>query len=270
MIKLLAFDLDGTILENGLVIPEETKEVLNKIVNLGVKISTASGRKIEDQINIINSNGLGDGMGYPHSLIVNESQIYLLNGDQYVPLDSWNRRVSEEWKELYPLAERIILEEMGRLKSMGVGVSIHIIGEVSLIRNMVAMRFSSIEEAKNYEKQLREKLKSSGVPLWSNYNFSLVQILPPSAGKGNTVLTLSRHLGLLPEEVLVIGDSGNDKDMLDGRFGFRVATVSNAEPEIKETVERNGGYVAENPVSRGIIEIVNKLILGEIKYETGI
>ncbi|HON72547.1 MAG TPA: HAD family hydrolase, partial [bacterium] len=111
---------------------------------------------------------------------------------------------------------------------------------------------------------------SSGVPLWSNYNFSLVQILPPSAGKGNTVLTLSRHLGLLPEEVLVIGDSGNDKDMLDGRFGFRVATVSNAEPEIKETVERNGGYVAENPVSRGIIEIVNKLILGEIKYETGI
>lgn len=261
MIKLVAFDLDGTILESGLVIPEETKEVLNRVVDLGIKISTASGRKLEDQINIIDSNGLGNGRGYPHSLVVNESQIYLLDGGQYVSLDLWNRKVFEEWRELYPLAEKIILEEIDRLRGMGIEVSPHIIGEVSLVRNMVAMRFKSIEEARDYEKQLREKLKSLGVPLWSNYNFSLVQILPPSAGKGNTVFALARYLNISPDEVLVIGDSGNDRDMLDGRFGFRSATVSNADPEIKEIVKSNGGYVAENPISKGIIEIINKLIL---------
>lgn len=263
MIKLIAFDLDGTILESGLVIPEETKEVLDEVASLGIKISTASGRKIEDQLNIMNSNGLGDGKGYPHSLIVNESQIYLLEKDGYIPLDPWNKKALEEWERFYPLAEKILLEEIDRLKDLGFDVSIHIIGETALVRNMIAMRFSSIEEAKSYEKQLQESLKSLEVPLWCNRNFSLVQILPPSVGKGNTVLGLSRYLEILPEEVLVIGDSGNDRDMLDGKFGFRTATVSNADPEIKETVRRSGGYVAENPISRGIIEIINKLVLGK-------
>lgn len=260
-IKLLAFDFDGTILEEGMVIPESTRERLDMVKDLGIKISTASGRKLEDQFRILDLNLLGDKSGYPHFLIVDESRIYLLDGKGYTPLESWNDKVSNEWRELYPLAEEILLEEIEGLKIKGEEVSIHIIGETALIRNMVAMRFSSIEKAKEYEKYLSEKLKSINSPFWCNRNFSLVQILPPSAGKGNTVLALSRYLNISPNEVLVIGDSGNDVDMLDGRYGFRSATVSNADPEIKDVVKKNGGYVARNPISRGVIEIIDELIL---------
>ena len=260
-IKLLAFDFDGTILEEGMSIPDIAKEALDSIRDLGVKISTASGRKLEDQFKILELNGLGNSRGYPHSLIVDESRIYLLDGEGYVPLRSWNDRVSEEWKRLYPLAEEILLSEVEELKRKGEEVYIHILGETALVRNMVAMRFSTIEKAKEYEKYLSKKLRDMKSPLWCNRNFSLVQILPPSVGKGNTVLALSRYFGISPEEVLVIGDSGNDVDMLDGRYGFKSATVSNADPEIKEVVRNSGGYVAENPISRGIVEIINEFIL---------
>lgn len=262
-IKLIAFDFDGTILEEGMVIPEPTKERLNIVRDLGIRISTASGRKLEDQFKILELNGLGDKTGYPHSLVVDESRIFLLDGEGYIPLESWNNKVSEEWKKLYPLAEEILLKEVEELKANGEEVSIHIIGEVALVRNMVAMRFSSIERAKEYEKILSRKLKATDSPFWCNRNFSLVQILPPSVGKGNTVLALSRYLGISPDEVLVIGDSGNDIDMLDGRYGFRSATVSNADSEIKEIVRKNRGYVAQNPISSGIIEIIEELILKE-------
>lgn len=260
-IKLLAFDFDGTILEKGMVIPEATKEKLKELIDLGIKISTASGRKLEDQFKILELNGLGNKTDYPHSLIVDESRIYLLDGDEYIPLKSWNDRVSKEWQELYPFAEEILLREIDELRKKQEDVFIHIIGEIALVRNMVAMRFGSIEKAKEYEKILSEKLKASDSPFWCNRNFSLVQILPPSAGKGNTVLALSRYFGFSPDEVLVIGDSGNDIDMLDGRYGFRSATVSNADPEIKDIVRKSGGYVARNPISSGIIEIIDELIL---------
>jgi len=260
-IRLVAFDFDGTILEEGMVIPEDTKEKLDTIRDLGIKISTASGRKLEDQFKILELNSLGDDKGYPHSLIVDESRIYLLDGKGYVPLKSWNDKVFEEWKKLYPLAEEILLKEVEELKEKGEDVSIHIIGDIALVRNMVAIRFKSIERAKEYEKELSRKLKAMESPFWCNRNFSLVQILPPSAGKGNTVLALSRYLGISPNEVLVIGDSGNDIDMLDGRYGFRSATVSNADPEIKEVVKKNGGYIAQKPISSGIIEIIDEIIL---------
>ena len=67
-------------------------------------------------------------------------------------------------------------------------------------------------------------------------------------------------IGFLTGEVLVIGDSGNDLDMLDGHWKFQLATVLNAEQEVKESVRAHGGYVASQPRSRGIIEIMGKMV----------
>ena len=85
-IKLIAFDLDGTILEKGGFIPEDTRAILTEIAQDGVKLATASGRPMEQQNHILKINGLGVLKGWPQALITNESQIYLLNKNGY---ESW-------------------------------------------------------------------------------------------------------------------------------------------------------------------------------------
>ena len=48
--------------------------------------------------------------------------------------------------------------------------------------------------------------------------------------------------------------------MLDGRFGFRSATVANAEPEIKEAVRANGGRVSGGAVAAGFCEVLSRVV----------
>ncbi|MEM2791397.1 MAG: HAD hydrolase family protein, partial [Thermofilaceae archaeon] len=82
-----------------------------------------------------------------------------------------------------------------------------------------------------------------------------IQILHKSAGKGPTLLTLLKVLGIPEGAALCIGDAPNDLSMLDGSYGFMVAAVGNAE-EVKEAVRRAGGYVASRPRGEGVLEVL--------------
>lgn len=66
--------------------------------------------------------------------------------------------------------------------------------------------------------------------------------------------------GVAPGQVLAVGDSQNDADMLDGKLGFQAATVANADPEIAKVVEAAGDYLARSPRSLGVAEIVRKVM----------
>lgn len=223
-IKLIGFDLDGTVVEEGPLIPEDCQDILTGIAQKGVKLATASGRPLDQQYDLLKVSGLSPSTGWPHALIANESQIYLLRGEQYEPLESWNSRIRHEWMRSLPRARQIILEELARLKSAGVKVERHITDEQAESRNLIDLLFESVEDARAFSRTLSARLSKEGADLWSNRNYCLVQILHPLAGKGNTLAELMRYLGLNPGQVLVIGDSCNDLDMLDGRHGFRAAT----------------------------------------------
>ena len=259
-IKLIAFDLDGTILEEGEFIPEETKTILTKIAQEGIKLATASGRPLEQQYHILKINELGPSKAWPHALIVNESEIYLLNKNSYESLESWNDKIRKMWMKAFPKARGLILKELRQLRQKGVVVQRHITDEEVKGRLMIDLLFGRLEDARASVKNLSKQLLNYKDELWCNRNYCLMQVSLRQAGKGNTVFALAHHFGLAPEEVLVIGDSGNDISMLDGDYRFRLATVSNAEAEVKKSVKTHGGYIASKPRSKGVIEIVKKMI----------
>jgi hydroxymethylpyrimidine pyrophosphatase-like HAD family hydrolase len=58
-----------------------------------------------------------------------------------------------------------------------------------------------------------------------------VEGLPAEASKGSSVARLARDLGIEREQVMAIGDSGNDTSMV-AWAGLGVA-VSNASPDVK-------------------------------------
>ena len=85
-----------------------------------------------------------------------------------------------------------------------------------------------------------------------------VHIALETAGKGRTLVRAAETRGLAPNEVLAIGDSGNDLDMLDGKLGLLPATVGNAEDSIKDAVHRAGGFVATREATWGVEEILTE------------
>lgn len=70
MFKLVALDLDGTILNSKHEIPNENKEAINKCIELGVKVVLISGREIESIKHYSDILGLDNYLtGYNGSLI---------------------------------------------------------------------------------------------------------------------------------------------------------------------------------------------------------
>lgn len=80
----------------------------------------------------------------------------------------------------------------------------------------------------------------------------MVDILPKKAGKGAAMRHVARTLGLNMDNVIVAGDSGNDRDMILG--ASRAILVANAEPEMIKLAERKDIYLARADHAAGVSE----------------
>jgi hydroxymethylpyrimidine pyrophosphatase-like HAD family hydrolase len=115
--------------------------------------------------------------------------------------------------------------------------------------------YDDVEQARVAEKFL-EQLAAPHPELTVNRNFLFVGFIPRNGTKGKAVRFLAGVLKIPPERVMTIGDSINDIDMLNGKYGFFPVAVANAEPEIKEAVLKAGGMVMNHPSSEGVAEAI--------------
>ncbi len=92
------------------------------------------------------------------------------------------------------------------------------------------------------------KLKCSVI--YSHGRF--LDILPYRASKGKAIRYLADKWGLKPDKIAVAGDSGNDEEMLAGRF--KGIVVGNHQPELKPLKKRRNVYFAQAAYARGVLE----------------
>ncbi|HEX9024914.1 MAG TPA: HAD-IIB family hydrolase, partial [Clostridium sp.] len=71
MIKLIASDMDGTLLNSNHKISKENLEAIKKAESMGVKFTIATGRRFEDVKPLIDENNL-------------KCQSIVLNGGEYI------------------------------------------------------------------------------------------------------------------------------------------------------------------------------------------
>lgn len=111
-------------------------------------------------------------------------------------------------------------------------------------------------EAELAQNLVQQYLKQAGIAARVHHNRTIVNVLDPHTGKGNSLNRLMKLQNLQPEQILAIGDSLNDLDMLDGRYGFLSGAVGNAAPLIKAAVAGNKGVIALSPAGKGVSEII--------------
>ena len=79
-----------------------------------------------------------------------------------------------------------------------------------------------------------------------------LDFMPLWAGKGGAAAYLAEKLGIPSERVLVAGDSGNDRDMLEREF--RPIVVANHASDLDDFVECPGVFRSRSPAAAGVLE----------------
>ena len=113
--------------------------------------------------------------------------------------------------------------------------------------------FASAEEREKAYAQVK------GLPYFiTNAGFVDIEIMNRSTNKGVALHALARKLGLQRNEVLAVGDSLNDRDMLE-EAGISVVMANG-----NETLKKQADLVAPSNDENGVAWILHRVMRGEI------
>ena len=114
--KMVATDMDWTLLDAERRIPPEVFKLFNKITLSGGYVAIVTGRDLESAREVFLENAYEPGRdGYPHAFAA-ANKIFYLEGTEYVPDEEWNAKIEKWWSESQPLAKQIIDEIIPQLE----------------------------------------------------------------------------------------------------------------------------------------------------------
>jgi 5-amino-6-(5-phospho-D-ribitylamino)uracil phosphatase len=287
MIKLLALDLDGTLLNSSGKIPEANRQAIRKAEEKGVLVTIATGRRYRDarpiglelalNAPLITHNGAllkyADNLEtVAVSLLSNETIRKILRvgrefgADALLSADPNGKGVL--------LYDRISAENVPLQKYIFWAKSFHgdeaeeAVHHVESLEKIlddtqtVHVSFSGgCAPMAHLEMILKTELDSVATILTTVYprmNFTLIDILPPDASKGIGVEKLALLNDLKAENVMTMGDNLNDLAMLE--FAGTPVVMGNASPELLERAEF---YTTLSNDENGVAAAIEEFILGE-------
>jgi 5-amino-6-(5-phospho-D-ribitylamino)uracil phosphatase len=285
MIKLLALDLDGTLLNSRGKISVENKFAIRQAEEKGVLVTIATGRRFRDarpvaleaEFNapVITHNGAL--LKYAQtletvafSIIQTETVLEILRvggefgGDALLSADPHGKgtlyydTVSEK---NIPLQKYIAWSK--HLHGAEAEDAIrHVEKLENIIENIetVHVSFSGCC-APMYEMQrfLEDELKDTVnilATIYTHLDFTLLDILPPHASKAHGVNELAMIHGFSHENVMSIGDNFNDLEMLE--YAGTSVVMGNASPEL---LERGEFYTTLSNDESGVAAAIERFIL---------
>lgn len=258
--KWLALDLDGTLLEPGVIILPQVIRLLDRYVELGGKIAIATGRTLDNILEILEKNACGlDGM-YPHAIVANEREVYRRGKAGFVSEEPRNTQLINQEHALIEQARSIAQEAQKILLARNIQIQLPN-EELENQRGFIERRFANAEEAAVAE-QVIQQLIPPHLPLHTVTNNRLVALRHVEASKGRALMDLCRLEGIAASELYAVGDACNDRDMLDGSWGFDGGTVANAVLTIRNLVKARGGAIASAARGLGVAELVEQLLVG--------
>ena len=272
MYRLIAFDMDGTLLDDNKRISQKTIDVLNRMAKKGVVLVPATGRplcgvatdlnKIEGVRYVITCNGAGiydwttktclhsECMKLDSYLPMLEELDKLnvmadsfLEGEAYmtaskdVLLEQMN--ISEATKKYIRDSRRMVDNQIQALKARGSDVE------------KLTINFVLDERGDKVDLEQVEEILSryKGInPVSGGMNN--IEVTKEHVNKASGLQWIGGKLGISPEEMMAFGDSGNDVDMLNYvKLGVAMA---NGEDMAKEAADEIAASNEEDGVATTI------------------
>ncbi|MDR0691021.1 MAG: sugar-phosphatase [Streptococcaceae bacterium] len=259
-IKLVAIDIDGTLITDKGEITPKVYEAIQKAKKQGVKIVIATGRPltgVHDLLDHLELNGKKDFVITYNGGLLQEAQTgkeiarYSLTYDDYLEIEMWSRKLKVHMhaitNDAIYTANRNISHYTVRESTL-VNMPIYYRTADEMTENLEIVKTMYIDEPDHLTKVIQRfpaHLKEKYTTVRSAPFY--FEILNPKASKGNALLALTKKLNLTKKEVMAIGDAENDLSMLKVA-GLGVA-MENAVADVKkeadvETASNNHDGVA--------------------------
>lgn len=278
MIKLIASDIDGTLLNSEHVITDRTREVIHAARNQGYEFMLATGRNYESaasiaealdldphQIPIVSLNGMRvehpirnyRAIQAPMSYEACERMeilgtkyfmgiLYCFEDIIYFQMDA---RSEEDF---------VFGEDEDRLRFFSDGARVSKVDHLSDLRQRFEagdsiLKIVYIQNA-DYTELVKERI---ALDMDADYDLLMVapgwaEIMPKRINKGDAIMAYAAYRGIKPDEVLCFGDSDNDLTMIK-QAGIGVA-MENARHSLKIIADTVTCTNNENGVAEYIAE----------------
>jgi Cof subfamily protein (haloacid dehalogenase superfamily) len=264
--KLIASDLDGTLLDSSRKVSQRTRELIKEFTEKGGVFTFATGRMeasvkryleeldISSPVIIYNGAKIVD--------IKNNIVIY----ENLLSYDSAKAalRLAEDydWDVLLYLEKKIYVNKITDVIKeymLKDGVCCKAVGNLHEFLKLQPTKILIIgnpDYFAPYTEKLQQHIKEPLNYVISEYNY--LEILPDGCSKGNALTELAKSLGIPIEQTIALGDNLNDVSMVEAA-GLGVA-VENAHEMVKECADYITSRNDEDGVAEVIYRVVNRII----------
>ena len=268
-IRLIALDLDGTIVGDDLIVPPRTKAAIRAATARGVSVSIVTGRMATSAMVFARELGLSDPIVGVQGALIREvppaEEAHLGRLLLHRPLAADAAREAIRWSRSIGLdphvnhLERFIVradDPRAEDYSAFLGGRAILVDDLlewlqKPVSKVIAVAESPIDEAVLHV--ARARFAGQADVTLSQPRF--LGCLRPGVSKGTAVRWLARRAKVPLASVLAVGDQFNDLEM--------IAAVGHgaAMPHAPEAVRAAGRYVAPPLADTGVAELIEQLVL---------
>lgn len=217
-IKLVALDLDGTLLNDDLKISQRTVEAIKDLQNRGIHVAFVSGRTYK-AVELVRKTALVDVPVVAYNggkvVIPTLDEVYSVK----IPLSEALRiiRYGEErdyYVKVYIDDILYVREDDEESKAFSItnGIEYKVVGKLSdNIKEDVNMIVIYFKEHR--DEFMDEELRSIDVAITASMTRS-IDVIPRGVSKDKGLKLVADHLNVKREEILAVGNSLNDIEML--------------------------------------------------------
>lgn len=248
-VRLIALDMDGTLLASDHhTLPRENIDAIRRAHSLGIRVAISTGRMIEDASDFVRKYDLP-------CMIVAANGARACTGP--MPGGDWIYRCNLAPADAHRALDLLMQSglaihgfEDGVVNTVdnGSGKKYHLV-----YRGLIEDRYGEAEIRKAADRGIMkifavgdgfagdvydprvEPIRRKLVQEMSHLQITSsapgnVEIISPMAGKGVALSHVAERLGLTHENVMAVGDAGNDLNMLE--YAYHSVAMGNATPEV--------------------------------------
>ncbi|WP_098415617.1 Cof-type HAD-IIB family hydrolase [Vibrio sp. ES.051] len=267
MYKLIALDMDGTLLNSDKAISEENKQAIAKARQAGVTVVLASGRPLEgmqDKLDELDIRSDKDFVLYYNGSMVKNVGTNAIIHQQIIDGKA-AKLIARKAKELgayvhaFSQVHGLITNESNPYTDIEAKINGLTVTEMNfefleddhpIIKAMMVAEPSKLKEV---IAALPQELREEFTVVQSAAFF--LEFLNPLSNKGIGVSAIAEHLGIKAEEVICMGDAENDHHML--QFAGLGIAMENAMDETKKIAD----YITASNDDHGVAKAIEKFIL---------
>lgn len=268
MIKLIAIDIDGTLLNSHHQLTDEVKVALKKAEEKGVKIVLCTGRPltgVQDLIEELDLFGENDYVVTYNGSLIQKTKTkeivskFELTYDDYLAIDTLARKLNvhlhTETADTMYTSNRDI-SRYTVLESYLVNMPLKFRTQDEMNAELNILKMMMIDEP-----EILERIPPL-IPAEFYEQYTIVKSAPyfleflnKKVNKGAAVKRLAEQLNIQPSEVMALGDNENDLPMIEyAGIGIAMANAT-------ENVKKAASFITTSNDEHGVAVAIEKFVL---------